>query len=232
MSSEGAFPDGGFVARPLRSCVEMLSAAALIIAGLRLEVTAFTFGSAPWLAAIGILSFWWRGPRLWSSSSRTTSVPRVVAIGVGVGIAYQLVGTFAVEPLLARLTSGQLPDASGFRSIIGDEVQLAYWVVVSWSLAAFVEEIAYRGWILTRLAEVGRFTNTAWLVGAVASSALFGAVHAYQGVSGVLATGLTGLVFAGVYFVTGRNIWAAVLCHGVLDTAGFTMMYFGVYPGL
>jgi membrane protease YdiL (CAAX protease family) len=157
---------------------------------------------------------------------------RVVAIGLAVGVAYQLLGTFVIEPVLARMTSGQLPDASAFRPIVGDEWQLAYWLLVSWSLAAFVEEVAYRGWILTRLAEIGRFSNAGWMVAAVSSSALFGVVHAYQGLSGILATGLTGLVFAGVYFAAGRNIWAPILCHGALDTAGFTMMYFGVYPGM
>jgi uncharacterized protein len=208
-------------------------AVAIIIAGLRAEVVAFMFGSAPWLAALGALSQWWRGPKLWSRGfSRTSSLRRAVGIGICVGVVYQLVGTFAVEPILAWLTSGRLPDVSGFRSIVGNEIQLAYRIALSWSLAAFVEEIAYRGWVLTRFAEFGRFTERAWAGGVVASSALFGVVHAYQGLSGVFATGLTGLVFAGVYLATGRNIWAAILSHGVLDTTGFVMMYFGVYPGI
>jgi CAAX protease family protein len=66
----------------------------------------------------------------------------------------------------------------------------------------------------------------------VVSSALFGLAHAYQGVSGMVATGLTGLLFAGVYLATGRNLWAAIIAHGSLDTTGFVLMYFGVYPGL
>jgi uncharacterized protein len=69
-------------------------------------------------------------------------------------------------------------------------------------------------------------------VAAVVSSALFGAVHLYQGVSGVVATGLTGLVFAGLYLATGRNLWASILAHGFMDTAGFVMIYLGVYPGM
>jgi uncharacterized protein len=175
----------------------MLMAVAVIIAGLRAEVAAFVLGSAPWLAALGALSLWWRGPELWSRGfSRTISLRRVAGIGISVGVVYQLVGTFAVEPILARLTSGQLPDVSGFRSIVGSEAPLAYWIALSWSLTAFVEEIAYRGWVLARFAECGRFTRGAWAGGVVASSALFGVVHAYQGLSGVFATGITGLVFA------------------------------------
>ena len=60
----------------------------------------------------------------------------------------------------------------------------------------------------------------------------FGAVHVYQGLSGMVATGLTGLVLAGVYVGTGRNLWAASATHGVLDTAGFVLIYLGLYPGI
>jgi membrane protease YdiL (CAAX protease family) len=66
----------------------------------------------------------------------------------------------------------------------------------------------------------------------VATSVLFGVVHLYQGLSGIVATGITGLVFGGLYLASGRNLWACVIAHGVLDTAGFVMMYLGIYPGL
>ena len=79
---------------------------------------------------------------------------------------------------------------------------------------------------------MGRFSGLSWAGAALASSVLFGVIHTYQGVSGVIATGLTGLVFAAVYLGSGRNLWPAVIAHGVLDTAGLVMIYFGVYPGL
>ena len=85
---------------------------------------------------------------------------------------------------------------------------------------------------MTRLAELGLFSTRGWAASALASSALFGAAHLYQGASGVMATGLSGLVFASVYLASGRNLWACILAHGVLDTAGFLLIYFGVYPGL
>lgn len=223
----------GFFPRPLWACVELLVAVAIIAAGLNLQLTVFRLGSAPWLMAVGALCVWWRGPdwRAIILGSRT-SIVRTLTVGILVGVAYQLLGTFAVEPIIARLTSGALPDVSAFRSLVGNEMQLAYWIALSWSLGAFVEEAAYRGWILTRFAELGQYSKATWIAGMLASSVLFGIVHLYQGVSGMLANGLTGLVFAGVYLATGRNLWAAIVAHGSLDTTGFVMMYFGVYPGL
>ena len=65
---------------------------------------------------------------------------------------------------------------------------------MSWTVAAFLEEMVYRGWLMTRLAELGLFSTRGWAASALASSALFGAAHLYQGASGVMATGLSGLV--------------------------------------
>jgi membrane protease YdiL (CAAX protease family) len=222
-----------FVSKPLWACLELVLAAAVIVAGLKVQIGLFIFGSAPWLVAIGSLSLWWRGPGLPGIGlGRPASLQRTIGVGLLVGISYQLVGTFAIEPVITRLTSGELPDVSVFRPLVGDKMQLAHWIAISWSLAAVIEEIAYRGWILTRCAEIWRFSRRSWVGGMLASSVLFGIIHAYQGVSGMIATGLTGLVFAGVYLSTGRNLWASITAHGAMDTTGFVMMYLGVYPGL
>ncbi len=220
-----------FAPAPLWAGLEVLLAVAVIGAGLTLPIPAFMLGSATWLMVIGVALVWWRGPG-WRVVGLGLSSVRTIAIASAIGIAFQFVGTFAFDPLIARLTSGELPDVSTFRSIVGNERQLAYWVVLGWSLGACVEEVAYRGWIMNRLAEVGRFSPSAWMVAVLASSVLFGVIHLYQGLSGVIATGLSGVVFAMVYVVTGRNLWAAIVTHGVSNTTSFVLMYLGRYPGL
>ena len=220
-------------ASPRWACAELLVAGAIIVASFTVPHVVFSASASPWLAAVGALLLWWRGPGLREIGlGRPASIRRTVAISLLVGVGYQLFGTFVLEPVIARLTSGKLPDASLFRSLIGDERQLVYWVTLSWILAGLTEEVAFRGWIMTRLAEVGRFSTRAVVVAILVSSAVFGAIHVYQGVSGMVANGFTGLVFAGVYLGTGRNLWAAIGTHGVQDTAGFAMMYLGVYPGM
>ena len=208
---------------------EMLLAGAILGAALAGYVP---LSPTPWLLTVAAVFLWWRGPG-WGGIglTRPDRTARVLAIGIATGIGYQFLGLYVVEPLIAAV-SGRLPDASMFRSVIGDEWRLVFWLAMSWTLAAFMEEMVYRGWILTRLAELGRFSTTGWTAGVLGSSALFGAAHLYQGASGVVATGLTGLVFALVYLATGRNLWASILAHGFLDTAGFLLIYFGVYPGL
>ena len=63
-------------------------------------------------------------------------------------------------------------------------------------------------------------------------AAIFGLLHAVQGPSGMLITGYIGLVFAGIYLASGRNLWAPILAHGTADTVSLTMLYLGVpLPG-
>ncbi len=134
--------------------------------------------------------------------------------------------------MIARLTTGVLPDASVFRSLVGNEQALVFWLVISWTLAAFMEEMVYRGWLTARLAELWGYSRAGWIIALIGSSALFGLAHLYQGLSGVVATGVTGMLFGTAYLLSGRNLWCAVLAHGLLDTLGFVMIYLGVYPGV
>jgi membrane protease YdiL (CAAX protease family) len=135
-------------------------------------------------------------------------------------------------PTIAYVTGSPLPDVSVFRAAIGDGRRLAFLLLMSWTTAAFGEEIVYRGWITARVAALGRCSRPAWILAIVASSAVFGTVHMYQGLSGMIATGLTGFLLGCVYLATGRNLWAPIVAHGVMDTSGFLMIYLGVYPGV
>jgi CAAX protease family protein len=208
--------------------VELVIAALIVAAGLLGYVA---YSSTPWLLLAATVFFWWRGPGWRAVGLRWPAHPgRILTIGLVVG--YQWLGLYIIEPLLARATSGQLPDVSMFRPIVGDEARLAIWLALVWTLAAFMEEMVYRGWIMTRVAEIGRFSRAAWVVALLMSSAIFGAVHLYQGAAGVVATALSGGVFAALYLATGRNLWAGILAHGFMDTVGIVMIYLGIYPGL
>jgi membrane protease YdiL (CAAX protease family) len=58
----------------------------------------------------------------------------------------------------------------------------------------------------------------------VLATALFAFAHAYQGPTGILITGILGLVFAVLYVATGRNLWINVVAHGVYDTGSFLLV--------
>ena len=89
------------------------------------------------------------------------------------------------------------------------------WVVVSFT-AGFCEEIAFRGYLMTRLRLVGKFRS--WLIPSIVSALAFGICHAYQGIPGFIMLSIYGLLFSLLYIRTGR-LWPCILAHSVQDVA-------------
>ncbi|WP_138759677.1 CPBP family intramembrane glutamic endopeptidase [Modestobacter altitudinis] len=80
--------------------------------------------------------------------------------------------------------------------------------------AGVCEEWLYRGFFLAVVGALLPALPTAGLV--LVAGVGFGLAHAYQGLSGVLTTGVLGAVLAGVYLATG-SLLLPVLLHAAID---------------
>lgn len=74
------------------------------------------------------------------------------------------------------------------------------------------EEIAYRGYAMSAL---GMVSLGPWMAAAVTSAA-FGLLHSYQGVRGIVMTGVAGFAFAASFILAG-SIWPAMAAHITID---------------
>ena len=74
------------------------------------------------------------------------------------------------------------------------------------------EEIAFRGYAMSAL---GMMSVGPWMAAAVTSAA-FGLLHSYQGVRGIVTTGVAGFAFAASFILTG-SIWPAMAAHITID---------------
>ncbi len=97
-----------------------------------------------------------------------------------------------------------------------------------WTFAAFGEEMGYRGYLMTRAADVGKRSKLAYLAALFASSVLFGYGHYYKGPPGILQSTLSGLILGGAYLLSGRNLWVSVIAHGFADTIAIVAVFFGM----
>ena len=211
---------------------ELVIAIAVLFASMRGYFGELAFLTTVLLLAIGTAFLWLRGPG-WRAIGLRAPERWRVALAIGAALSlYQFVSLYAIEPAVARLTTGELPDVSLFRPVVGNEGQLLFWLSISWTLAAFVEELVFRGWLTARVAELAGDSSRAWTVGVLLSSIIFGLAHVYQGASGVITTGLNGFLFGAAYLLSGRNLWCAIVAHGLTDSIAFMMIYFGVYPGI
>ena len=101
-------------------------------------------------------------------------------------------------------------------------------LVLVWVLAAFGEELVYRGYVLERAATLGHRTPAAWVLAMVVISVLFGVGHVYQGAAGVASSTFAGLYLGGLYLATRRNLWLPILTHGFSDTIAVAVIFLGL----
>jgi len=216
-------------AHPFIHLIELGGAVLLLLSGITGHLP---FSSTPYVLIYGWIWLRLRGSG-WGGVglSGPENWKKVFGLSFLIGIGYQVLSIYVVEPLLGKMT-GNLPDVSVFKPLVGNIQYFLLSLLASWILAAFGEELLYRGYLIDVFALVTGKRTISWISAAILSSIFFGLAHLYQDFSGVLTAGIHGLVFAGLYFYTGRNLWAPILAHGIHDSFGFMMIYLGIYPGL
>jgi uncharacterized protein len=156
---------------------------------------------------------------------------KTLLIGVACGVAMELIELFVSQPLLMRWT-GKAPDLELFRALHGNLKWTLIAIAGSWTLAAFGEEMVYRGYLLNRIAGVLRWTRPAWIVALIVSSCVFGAGHLDQGITGQLENAIDGLLLGAIYLACGRSLTVPIIAHGMTDTLDVLLMFAGMYPTL
>ena len=156
---------------------------------------------------------------------------RTLLAGAICGVAMELLELFVTQPLLIRWT-GRAPDLEFFRALRGN----VKWTLIAlfgiWTLAAFGEEMVYRGYMMNRVAALLRYTRPAWIVSLIAISSVFGGAHIGQGMTGQLENMLAGLLLGGIYLACGRSLAVPIVAHGITDTLDVLLMFAGLYPTL
>jgi len=125
---------------------------------------------------------------------------------------------------VANHLSGSEQDLSDFASLEGDLGKLVVLLALSWTLAAVGEELAYRGYLQTRIAQLFGSRQSGLVVSVLASSVLFGIAHTEQGLVGVAIVTIDGIAFS-VLRHHYRTLWASVLAHGFNNTIGFVAFF-------
>lgn len=159
---------------------------------------------------------------------RPKSWARTLFFGIAWALFIFLAFRMFLEPAL-ELLIGTGRDLSRFDYLKGNAGALANTLIMLWISAALIEEILFRGFLITLVAEVFRNTKTGWVTGVIVSAVIFGLVHAYQGPGGIVLTGLAGILFGLIFLVHGRNLWVAVLAHGFTDSSAALMVYLDAY---
>lgn len=189
-------------------------------------------GATPYAPAGLLVAFAIVLASIWQRSSRWAAVGifapaswrRTIALALLVGLGLQLFSLIALAPLLKELGSKPL-DLSQLEVLRHDPLLLALMLIYVWSFVAFVEEIVFRGFLLPRIAAlVGPYPHGTF-IGIASTAMLFGLAHSYQGAPGIFLTSVTGVALGALFVRSKLNLWAPILAHGMLDTAGLLIFY-------
>ncbi|MFD2517035.1 CPBP family intramembrane glutamic endopeptidase [Salinimicrobium flavum] len=128
-----------------------------------------------------------------------------------------------LKPLLLEIGGPQ--NTAHLAALRGNLPLLLFALLLVWIAAAFVQELVFRAFLINTLDSIfGNSIRSTWFA-VLISALLFGLVHTWQGLSGILFTAAIGLVFGIVYILNGRRIWALIFVHGLLDSITLVSIY-------
>lgn len=126
-----------------------------------------------------------------------------ILIFIGLYVAFQLFARY-VSPEIVKL--GERPNVSHLMSLKGNLPGLVLALMIVWITAAFLEELIFRGFLLNAIDKLLGGNKWSVWISLVVSSVIFGLIHAYQGITGILVTGSIGFIFGLAFIINGRRL--------------------------
>jgi membrane protease YdiL (CAAX protease family) len=227
----GRLPDpAGWIRAKWIGCIEVGLVAGLLVAD---WMGLVPFSNTPFLLVLAWISLRARKLR-WRSVGlvQPDSWTRTIALGIVAGLALECFSLLITEPLISWAT-GIAPDRSDFRSVVGNPVMLGTAMALNWTLAAFGEEMTWRGYLFNRFKDFFSSNGRGQFVCLCITSALFGVAHGEsQGLGGVLEEGFAGFVLGLMYLGSRRRLALPIIAHGASNTLALVMIFYNRYPGL
>tara|TARA_R110001599_G_scaffold203055_1_gene399999 strand:- start:25128 stop:25763 length:636 start_codon:yes stop_codon:yes gene_type:complete len=151
---------------------------------------------------------------------------RTVGIALLTACLLVTLSFFILRPAFELITGVPL-NLGSFSQLQNNPRLLIISITIGWLVGGFMEEIIFRGFFLTHIMEIIPGRSGA-ITGIIISAFIFGYLHDYQGITGQLLTGTSGLILAAIYVANQRKIWLNILIHGFVNTISMLLLYFGV----
>jgi len=102
---------------------------------------------------------------------------------------------------------------------------ITYLITVVWVGAALGEELLMRGFLLNRLSDFIGKSKPAWIVSLMIHSIIFGMLHIYQGLAGIITTTFIAVVFGTIYLIAKKRLFPVIAAHLLINTITLTAFY-------
>ncbi|WFL78237.1 type II CAAX endopeptidase family protein [Altererythrobacter arenosus] len=179
------------------------------------------------LGALVVAWFWLRRDGTLTEAwilARPASWPKTLLMALGTTIAIIL--WFSLGAMLVEALGFNAPEVQMVLDfVVESPLSFVLWiVVVAWLAAGLGEELLWRGFLFDRLNRLAGIKGRIWLA-LLIQAAAFGLPHIYQGMGGVLITGVVGLFLGWVRIKSSWSLLPCVLAHAAVDTVMMSLAY-------
>ncbi len=149
---------------------------------------------------------------------------RKIALGITLAVLYYFANQYLFHPIISKFAQPGLPEIFSMK---GDVAKYLIGLLISWTTAAFVEELLFRGYLISRMIDLMGENIVTKIIIILLTGIVFGFVHSYQGLYGAISTAIIGVFQGTVFFLDGKKLTIPIIAHGAFDTIGFTMLFIG-----
>jgi uncharacterized protein len=188
-----------------------------------------------WCANILMLGLVWLGIKLrgqkWSDFGLTFGFIRLkesiriflLSLLVCIlGAAGYMLGTLVMANISGMPESA---DMSVYEYLHNNLFMFILSLVSVYIISSFGEEVVYRAFLIDRISELGLDTKYGKMATVLISAVIFGLAHYTWGPTGMVSTGVFGLVMGICYLKFKKKLWILVLAHAYLDTILLVQVY-------
>jgi membrane protease YdiL (CAAX protease family) len=126
--------------------------------------------------------------------------------------------------LLASRWFSKPPTLQAFGAIQQSRLKLIAGILAAWVLGGILEELVARGIVLGSVVSLLTPSPGASVAAGIAifiAGLGAGLMHLYQGPRAVVIVTQLSILFGFLFVVSGYNLWAVIICHGLYDTIAF-----------
>ncbi|MDO9084712.1 MAG: CPBP family glutamic-type intramembrane protease [Anaerolineaceae bacterium] len=208
---------------PVHILIILIVSALLIITGLKKQPGLGILGAV----IIIILFLFFRGDSLGAIGFfKPDSWFTTIFSGLILGIVIQLFSVILIEPFSEKIT-GTKHDHSLIDSVKGNWKVFIQWLLVVWIFVAVIEEGVFRGFMMTEIINILGVGLPGLFISVFFTSVVFGLSHGYQSRSGIISTGIVGVILGVIFILSDFNLWLAIFTHGFIDTIGIGLIAIG-----
>ncbi len=180
------------------------------------------------MVVLVMFSLWLRGSNLSALGlKQPKSIGVTLFFGVVAGIILQVLDVGIIVPSLENIFNSA-PNLQAFDPLKGSVALLPGSLILAWISGGIGEELLFRGYLLNRFVDLFGNSTWGWIIAIILQAVVFASGHAYQGITGAVSAGITGLIFGAMFVASRRNLWLTVVTHGVFDTLSFLFVFFGL----